>query len=93
MIPAKISSCVDCATPIIGERLRCPACHDRHAADLADEDTTLPRERSARPASVRGGLFRGGFSLWLNICLTVIGVLILMMIVLGLLAVVVRNYL
>lgn len=44
----KISSCVDCATPIIGERLRCPACHDRHAENLlsGDEDATLPRERS-----------------------------------------------
>lgn len=32
---AKISACVDCATTIIGERLRCPACHDQHAAGLA----------------------------------------------------------
>lgn len=27
----KVSSCVDCGTTIIGERLRCPACHDTHA--------------------------------------------------------------
>lgn len=32
----KISSCVDCATPIIGARARCPACHDRHAAALRE---------------------------------------------------------
>ncbi len=30
----KISACVDCTTPIIGARPRCPACHDRHAATL-----------------------------------------------------------
>ena len=28
----KVSSCVECATPIIGERLRCPACHEQHAS-------------------------------------------------------------
>ena len=32
MKPAsKISACVDCSTPIIGELLRCFACHNRHA--------------------------------------------------------------
>lgn len=34
-VATKVSACVDCATPIIGERLRCPACHDEHAANLA----------------------------------------------------------
>ena len=29
---SKISSCVDCATPIIGDRLRCPACRVHHEA-------------------------------------------------------------
>lgn len=29
----KISSCVDCATPIIGIRPRCPACADRYTAE------------------------------------------------------------
>ena len=54
MTPAsKTSSCVDCATTIIGERLRCPACHDRHASGLlaGDEDVTLPRDRSRRRPS------------------------------------------
>jgi hypothetical protein len=48
----KVSSCVDCGTTIIGERLRCPACHDQHAATLVsgDEDVTLPRERAPAPA-------------------------------------------
>ena len=49
----KISSCVDCGTPIIGERLRCPACHDFHAArmvashqdDATDDAVTAPRSR------------------------------------------------
>ena len=26
----KVSACVDCATPIIGDRLRCPTCHEQH---------------------------------------------------------------
>ena len=54
----KISSCVDCGTPIIGDRLRCPACHDFHAArmvashqddatddDATDDAVTAPRSR------------------------------------------------
>jgi hypothetical protein len=48
-VAAKISTCVDCATTIIGECLRCPACHDRHAAELVatvmDDDVTAPRDR------------------------------------------------
>jgi hypothetical protein len=53
----KVSSCVDCGTPIIGERLRCPACHDQHAADLVsgDEDVTLPRDRTPK-SSIREAL-------------------------------------
>ncbi len=31
----KTSACVDCATPIIGDQLRCPACHADHAAAQA----------------------------------------------------------
>lgn len=51
---AKISSCVDCTTTIIGERLRCPACYDQHTASLlaSDEDVTLPRDRSRRKSSI-----------------------------------------
>lgn len=50
----KFSSCVDCGTPIIGERLRCPACHDEHAGqivtpavpdDVADDALTVPRPK------------------------------------------------
>ena len=56
----KVSSCVDCETTIIGERLRCPACHDTHAAsvvaahpsetdvatdDAMDDAVTAPRSR------------------------------------------------
>jgi hypothetical protein len=47
---AKISSCVDCETTIIGDRLRCPACNDQHTASLlaSGEDVTLPRDRVPR---------------------------------------------
>ena len=37
----KVSSCVDCTTSIIGDRLRCPACHDQHAAKLARSLTSM----------------------------------------------------
>ena len=49
----KVSTCVDCATPILGERLRCPACN-QHAVNLlaGDEDVTLPRDRERRQLSV-----------------------------------------
>jgi hypothetical protein len=49
----KVSSCVGCGTPIIGDRSRCPACHDEHAAlvvtsyqdDVTDDTVTAPRSR------------------------------------------------
>lgn len=56
-VATKVSSCVDCRTPIIGERPRCPACHDQHAAlvvasrldgpadDAADDAVTAPRPK------------------------------------------------
>lgn len=28
---ASFSTCLDCGTPIIGARERCPACHDQHS--------------------------------------------------------------
>ena len=30
----KVSSCVDCKTTIIGDRARCPACHERHKIEV-----------------------------------------------------------
>ena len=50
----KVSTCLDCGTPIIGDRVRCPACHDQHAVNLlaGDEDATLPRDRSRRQPSI-----------------------------------------
>lgn len=42
----KVSACVDCGTSIIGERLRCPACHDRHASAVVDEVIVEPHEAS-----------------------------------------------
>ena len=48
-VATKVSSCVDCATPIIGDRPRCAGCHQRHAAlvaiPLGDDDMTTPRPR------------------------------------------------
>ena len=75
----KVSSCVDCGTPIIGERLRCPACHDQHAAALVspntgDEDVTLPRDRAPASSSVRQALIA-----WLGTVLIIaLGVVLLL---------------
>jgi hypothetical protein len=41
-----VSSCLDCGTTVIGERARCPACHDHHATELADDVVTAPRTRT-----------------------------------------------
>ena len=74
----KVSSCVDCGTSIIGERLRCPACHDQHAAALVsaeptDEDVTLPRDRTPR-SPVRESLIA-----WLGTALIIaLGVVLLL---------------
>lgn len=78
----KVSSCVDCKTPIIGERLRCPACHDLHASQLSavsavnDEDVTLRRDRLRRSPSTRDSLIA-----WLGAVLIVLvtAVLLLML--------------
>jgi len=52
----KSSTCIDCPTMIIGERLRCPACHQRHAVtlvgSLGDDDATTRRPRAESDASV-----------------------------------------
>jgi hypothetical protein len=40
-----VSACVDCGTTVIGERPRFPACHDRHAAVMADDIVTAPQTR------------------------------------------------
>lgn len=74
----KVSACVDCATPIIGERLRCPACHDAHVAQLSssaigDEDVTLPRGRQRKMSSARDALVA-----WLGACLIVTVVAVLL---------------
>lgn len=68
---SKISSCVDCATTIIGDRLRCPACHDQHTT--GDEDATVPRSRASREASVGEAL-----AAWLVASLIVTVVVVLM---------------
>jgi hypothetical protein len=56
---ATISTCIDCPTTIIGERLRCPACHQRHAAALLamsmsmdDDDVTARRPRAGSDVTV-----------------------------------------
>ena len=38
----RTSACVDCATPIIGDRLRCPACHADHADVIARSPLPVP---------------------------------------------------
>lgn len=74
----KTSACVDCATPIIGEQLRCPACHDRHAvgllaSDVGDDDMTRPRDRAAETMSVWQS-----FVAWFGAVLIVAAVVVLM---------------
>lgn len=59
----KVSTCVDCATLIIGDRLRCPACHDRYAFSLVasshdDVDATTPRLREMNADLVPSVLVR-----------------------------------
>ena len=56
----KVSACVDCATPIIGDQARCPACHARHVADLAEDggDATVPRPRVGTEDVVPSALAR-----------------------------------
>jgi hypothetical protein len=42
----KVSPCVDCATTILGDALRCPACHEAHAHMLEEDAITAPRPRT-----------------------------------------------
>lgn len=72
----KVSSCVDCGTTIIGERLRCPACHDQHVTGLlaGDEDVTLPRDREANPLSIWQRLFA-----WFLVAQLIVVVVVLLM--------------
>lgn len=51
----RTSACVDCATPIIGDRLRCPACHEDHAEAIARVPVPVdvaPPERGRVPWAV-----------------------------------------
>jgi hypothetical protein len=67
VVSTRTSSCVDCAASIIGERFRCPPCHQLHATSpvaslLDDEDATAPRPRHdeiLRDELVPGFLVRG----------------------------------
>jgi hypothetical protein len=40
----KVSACINCDTTIIGDRLRCPACHDLHARSFVFEDGDVENE-------------------------------------------------
>jgi hypothetical protein len=64
----KISFCVDCATPIIGARLRCSACHDWHTV-------TVSVPRSTRSLSGREELVA-----WLGAALIVVVIVILLVV-------------
>lgn len=59
----RVSTCIECATTILGDRLRCPACHDQHATRLlasGDEDVTLPRPRTHKQSpSIWKGFVEG----------------------------------
>lgn len=56
-VPNRISSCVECQTPIIGDRPFCAACQTKHgdaflAGEVVDDAVTLPRPRAPKPLSV-----------------------------------------
>jgi len=39
-----VTSCIDCGTTILGERPRCPRCHDAHARELASDTAAWSAE-------------------------------------------------
>lgn len=56
-IANRVSSCVECSTPIIGDRRLCAACQARHgddflAGEVVDDAVTFSRPRSPNPLSV-----------------------------------------
>jgi hypothetical protein len=52
---ARTSMCVDCNTPIIGERLRCPACHDQISMEIAK--AAVPRQGSVGQVLIAWAVF------------------------------------
>jgi hypothetical protein len=81
----KVSSCVDCGTPIIGDRPRCPACHDLHAPrgvasyqeDAADDAVTAPRSRQRVRGVNQGPLARRAV-----VAIEVLGIVVLALVIL-----------
>lgn len=56
-LATRVSSCLDCQTPIIGDRPFCAACQTKHgddfiAGEVVDDAVTLPRPRAPKPPSV-----------------------------------------
>ena len=43
----KVSACVDCATPMIGARPRCFACHNVHAASMGAQRVHVANRRTS----------------------------------------------
>lgn len=37
----RVSACIECATSILGERLRCPRCQDEHAQRISDRSIVI----------------------------------------------------
>lgn len=54
----KVSSCVGCGTPIIGDRSRCPVCHDQHVK-LHVETVTPSGDQEAKPSAIWQVVFAG----------------------------------
>lgn len=42
MSATRVTACVDCSTPIIGGRARCPACHSQHHLDNQPHEAAMP---------------------------------------------------
>jgi hypothetical protein len=77
MLANRVSSCVNCATPIIGDRRHCAACHAKYgdellAGEVVDDAATLPRPRLRKTITVWQSLVA-----WLVIAQAITAVVIL----------------
>lgn len=71
----KVSACVECGTTILGDRLRCPACHDEHARELVEDAITAPRARQPSGLSLGQSLLAWFVLLEVAVSAVLVGVL------------------
>jgi hypothetical protein len=68
----RTSVCVDCATPIIGAQLRCPACQADHAAEAPKMSASAVAEAPLQTPERTGSLFKRIFLVWLPLFVEVL---------------------